>query len=344
MYKKKSSSALINILLAVIFIIGFYIGGTSVPADRIGLFALSANASMVISEEDGRLLSTNAAIVSNILPVKIDFIKQPEPESTPAPTPFIDYNTQVPVMANKSDGAVRIINDTSYEVNVQQLLSEPVRLREGDINVLILHTHTTEAYTRTADNSYEEADSYRTQNAEQNVIAVGSVIEAVLSENGIGVVHDKTYHDYPSYSGSYRRALDTININTEKYSGITLVLDVHRDAISHENGTYMKTQAEIDGEKCAQAMLVVGSDYSGLEHEGWRDNLTFALKLQKIMCERYPGLARDVHLREERFNGNAREGAMIIEVGSNGNTLEEAKKCAYYVAQCVVDLIKECQG
>lgn len=330
-------NTVVNILLAIPFIFGFYFGSSISFHKDNPLFDLSANAAMTPSSTESDSLSKLSSILSGTLRLDLEEQVPVEQESTPSPTP--DYTTNAPVLASNSGEKVSIKNDTPYEVNVDELLSEPLVKHSDKIKVLILHTHTSEAYTPSENYPYDMTDSYRTNSEERNVVAVGNVIENVLKESGIEVIHDKTSHDYPSYRGSYRRALETIDRNLAENPEITLVLDVHRDAITDESGNYLKTQAIIDGVTCSQAMLVVGTDYGGLEHPNWRENLKYALHIQKIMCEKYPSLARDIHLREERFNGHAREGAMIIEVGSNGNTLDEALKCAEYVGQCIAQMI-----
>ena len=102
-----------------------------------------------------------------------------------------------------------------------------------------------------------------------------------------------------------------------------MVIDMHRDALG-ANGTVYKTMAEEDGVCASQVMLLVGSDASGLNHPGWRSNLALALYLQQAVGSRHPTLMRPVTLVKERYNQHLTPGSMIIEVGSSGNTLQEA--------------------
>ncbi|MBQ7717791.1 MAG: stage II sporulation protein P [Clostridia bacterium] len=332
-------NTIINIVLAIFFIFGFYFGSTVSFNRDNPVFDFSANAAMIPESDKKDSLYKLSSILSGTLRLDLDNSEKDETESAPSPTP--DYPKNTPVLASNAGEKLNIKNDTPYDVNIDELLAEPLLKHSDKIKVLILHTHTSEAYTPSENYPYDMTDSYRTRLEDRNVVAVGNVIENILGDNGIEVIHDKTSHDYPSYTGSYRRALETIEKNLAANPDISLVLDIHRDAIADENGNYLKTQAVIDGNTCAQAMLVVGTDYGGLEHPNWRENLKYALHIQKIMCKKYPSLARDIHLREERFNGHAREGELIIEVGSNGNTLDEAIKCAEYVANCIVQMINE---
>ena len=324
----------LNIIFSLIFIFSFFIGTVvKLPKTRGVIAVFSANA----------IMHTNAPKkeksvfdkVASVLPIK-------KAENTVHPVKKqSNYITDIPVLSRDEGGGIGIRNDTGENIDVSALLKEELSVKKGEIQVLILHTHTSEAYTKTADTEYEESDAYRTQDNSKNIVAVGEVMADTLRQNGIGVIHDKTYHDYPAYAGAYKRALDTIAKNTAENQGITLVIDVHRDALQNQSGEYMKTMAEINGEKCAQALIVIGTDKGGLEHKNWRENLKWGLHLQKTMNEKYPGLSRNLHLCNERYNGHTSDGAMIIEIGSNGNTLHEAKRTAKLVGECISSLLNE---
>lgn len=330
MHKKTFKIPMLEILFSILFILGFFIGTTALPDRKDFIINLSANAIMDVDVVDDEKTNKYLKTIALVLPVIGDNYpeKSPEPEN--------NYNTSVPILASDGDEKIRIRNDTAYEINIEEVLSQPYEQKKN-AKVLIFHTHTSEAYTKTEKTDYVETDPYRTRENDKNIISVGREIAKVLEENGIEVIHDQTYHDYPSYSGSYKRALETIKKHTDN-NDIGLVLDIHRDAIADESGEYMKTMAKINGEEMAQALLVIGTDGGGLENPVWRDNLKTGLHLQKIMKEKYPELARDVHLCNERYNGHA--GSIIIEIGSNGNTLPEAQKSAHLVGECIVALLK----
>ena len=107
------------------------------------------------------------------------------------------------------------------------------------------------------------------------------------------------------------------------YPSIKLVLDIHRDALGADGVVY-KTMAEEDGVVSSQIMLLVGTDESGLEHPNWRQNLAAALYLQNAVHAQNPTLMRPISLVRERYNQHLSPGFIIMEVGSNGNTLQEA--------------------
>ncbi len=255
----------------------------------------------------------------------------PQPSAVPED---MTYDTFAADPATKG-GALQIKNSTSYTFDADALLAAPFPLREGQPKVLIVHTHTSEAYAQSEGYTYIPSDSYRTEDPEYNICRVGKALAESLEAGGITALHDTTSHDYPSYSGCYGRSLETIEKNLALCPTIDVVIDLHRDAISAPDGGYLKTAAEIDGKTAAQVLVVVGTDAGGLTHPNWQKNLSLGLKVQKTLCDMYPGLSRPLHLRTERFNGHATEGALLIEIGSNGNTMEEALFSAELVGKAL---------
>lgn len=286
------------------------------------------------------LLSSDLRRVSSVLPLsrtRPDSASSQLPQASASPEPgHISITTASANLYTPSNG-IYVQNDTDYYFDIESLIAKPLNLQNP--SVLIYHTHTSEAYTPSPDYTYTQSDPYRSENPEYNVTHIGEVVASVLKNKGINVIHDKTSHDYPSYSGSYDRSLETIEKNLAENPSIQIVLDIHRDAIADSDGNYLKTYAEINGASCAQALIVVGTDRGGLTHPDWQENLSLGLRLQSVMLSKYPGLARPLHLREERFNGHSSHGALLIEIGSNGNTMEEAIKCAEYVAESIASLL-----
>lgn len=271
------------------------------------------------------------------LPLSESTLSSPEVESPSAPEamPHKAFAAEPSMVAN----TLQIKNSTAYPINQGAMLSVPLSFSAENPKVLILHTHTSEAYAVSPNYTYVPSDPYRTEDPSYNICRVGDMLKKTLEENGIGVIHDTKSHDYPSYSGSYNRSLETIEKNLAQYPSIEIVLDIHRDALADEDGSYMKTQATIDGATTAQALIIVGTDAGGLPHPDWSKNLALGLRLQKTMCDMYPTLCRPLHLRTERFNGHASPGTLLIEIGSCGNTMEEALRCASYVGNALSKMI-----
>ena len=189
--------------------------------------------------------------------------------------------------------------------------------------VLIIHTHATESYTMPAGAEYEASDSFRTTDTRCNMVRIGDEMAQVMSEAGLGVVHDRTLHDYPSYSGSYDRSLKAIEDYLQRYPTISFVLDVHRDAVQDANGNQFKLLCGED-KNAAQLEFVIGSDGGGRSHERWRENLKLACAVQETLYRDYPTLMRPITVRNSRYNQHKTDGSLLVEVGTAGNSLEEA--------------------
>lgn len=249
----------------------------------------------------------------------------PAPSEDPAASAAPVMTAEFPSKAEINAGAgLQLNNATSYSVDLNQLCAEELDFsaeQNSSPQVLIVHTHTTECYDGDAMNGETERSTDETK----NVIAVGNVIAETLEQNGIRCVHDKTVHDYPTYQSAYTRTLSTIDYNLKQYPDIKIVLDVHRDAYIYPDGSKLKVTCDTDGVSTAQVMLVLGTDSLGLSHPSWRKNLSLAAKLQSAANIMYPGMMRPINLRRERFNMHMTTGSMLLEIGSNGNTLDEAK-------------------
>ena len=242
-----------------------------------------------------------------------------------------------PFTAEEAD-AVALGGNCSYAVDKQALLLSPLPFSAtGSPQVLIVHTHSSEAYTPTEAYSYEPSAAFRTLDPARSVIAVGDALEAELTARGIGVLHDRSCHDYPDYNGSYADAKRSIEALLAQNPSIVLVLDLHRDALEEP----VREVVTVGGADCARLMLVVGTDEGGLYHPFWQDNLSVALKLQVLLERHTPGLCRAMQLRRERFNGQTSPGAFIVEVGSTGNTLEEAVASMPYLADAIAELLRQ---
>ncbi len=229
------------------------------------------------------------------------------------------------VISTTFQSRLSIRNDSSVSLNMEALTAEGPRLTidaEGP-QVLIVHTHGSEAYTQSGADTYVESDPYRTEDKSQNIIKVGDVLAEALEAEGLSVIHDREIYDYPSYTGSYSRSGKAVEQYLAKYPSIAVVIDLHRDALGSGDTVY-KTMAQTPLGDCAQVMLLVGTGENGLYHPDWEENLKLALCLQKSMEETYPSLARPLSVKSERYNQHLSTGAIIVEVGSTGNTLSEA--------------------
>lgn len=217
-------------------------------------------------------------------------------------------------------------NTDHHTVNIaEELNKQPdVHIKaNGSPQVLIYHTHTTEAYMSKILQVFYSSFPTRSRDHTQSVVAVGNAIEAELQAAGIGVIHDTTLHDYPSYNGSYYRSEATMKKILAKNPGIQVTLDIHRDAMG--GNVRVKPTVTVNGKKAAQLMIVSGCDDDGTQQfPNWEYNLRFALRLQKSTADLYPGLARPIDFCNAQYNENRTKGSLLVEVGTEVNTVEEA--------------------
>lgn len=265
----------------------------------------------------------------------LDDITAP-PVTTAAPSDIVG-RTLVPTSPDGYDvaGGLYLYNRTSLDVDLASAASAsvPITLPDEGPQILIVHTHATEAYTPDGTDVYTPSDNNtRTLDNNYNMVRVGDEMEKVFTEMGLGVIHDTTLHDYPQYNGAYDRSAKTVAAYLEQYPTIRVVLDVHRDALIGEDGTVYKAVTTVDGTSTAQVMLVLGSSEGG-EHPNWMENLTLACKIQNGLNTLYPTLARPMTLRSSRYNQQLCPGSLLVEVGTHGNTLQEALAAARLFAR-----------
>lgn len=242
------------------------------------------------------------------------------------------------VFAAEDAALVEVNSVCGYDTDLTAWLQQPLAwdLTQEAPTVLILHTHGTESYTKTEE--YQESSSYRTLDTDYNVVSIGTELEKILRSGGINVIHDTTMYDSPSYSSSYSNARKSIRTYLEEYPSIRLVLDIHRDSVEGSDGEQVRFTTQKDGQTTAQLMMVVGTDANGLNHPNWSENMSLAVKLHAQLEKNCPGICRPISFRSQRFNQDLSTGAMLIEVGSAGNTRAEALLAAQILGQAIIEL------
>lgn len=270
-----------------------------------------------------------------------------EPRTTTAPSDIV-ARTLIPTSPAGYDvaGGLYLYNRTGEQVDLAAAAAAPLTLSlpaEGP-QILIVHSHATEAYTPDGADLYTPAGGVaRTLEEEDNVLRVGDEMERVFTELGLSVVHDRTLHDYPQYNGAYTRSARTVEEYLERYPSIKIVLDVHRDALAGEDGTVYKAVTRIDGVDTAQVMLVIGHGQNG-SNPHWMENLSLACRLQTSMNTLYPTLARPMTFRASSYNQELSPGALLVEVGTHGNTLQEALSAARLFARSAGQVLLGLKG
>lgn len=212
-------------------------------------------------------------------------------------------------------------------------------LTDGAPQVLIVHTHGSEAYTMPPGEEYTPSSESRTTDTNYNVVRIGDEIASVLAEYGISTIHDRSLYDYPNYTGAYDRSLASIERYLADYPSITFVLDIHRDAIYDGDGIPYKVISSTAEGSAAQLSLVIGTNGSGLTHDSWLENLKLAAAVQNTILTRHPTLMRPIVVRNSRYNQHCTTGSLLVEVGAAGNSLDEALLAARLFAQGLAETI-----
>lgn len=230
---------------------------------------------------------------------------------------------------------VQIKNESKCTITDEMLASSSESINKE--NILIYHTHTCESYTSSEKYQYTATGNFRTTDLNFSVAKVGSVLEEQLKVYKYNVVHDSTYHDYPTYTGSYDRSLTTVQNILKANENYDVIFDIHRDAIADSS---YAPKVKIGDEYAAQLMFVIGTNGSGLDHDNWIENLKFAINVQKKADEMYPGLFKPIVVRNSRYNQHTGKASSIIEVGATGNTLDEANNSMKYLAKILSEVLR----
>lgn len=249
-----------------------------------------------------------------------------------SPTSGIVFgNGRIKNNSDLSNATVSDILKTKSDIKVELNSDKP--------QVLIIHTHTTECY-HTYDTGYYMADTAtRTKDETKNMVRVGQEIAKVLNAAGINTVQDTQIHDL-SYNEAYSKSRASAKEYLKKYPSIKIVLDVHRDSITYDDGTRAKPTVTINGQKAAQMMIIVGCDGKKTPIPNYRQNLRFGAALNSAIEQKYPGLMRSLLFRYSFYNQDLTTGSILVEMGSVANTLSEAVYSGKLLGSAMADYLK----
>lgn len=256
---------------------------------------------------------------------RIPYIEKEKQPSTAPPT----VCPTVPVDSSLVD----IDNRCGAVFGEQELFQMPLSFRiTEEPCILIVHSHGSEAY--------REKEGYRSSDPEENVVRVGREVAELLNAAGISTLHDTTLHDETrGYDSAYQESAKAIADYLEEYPNIQMVIDIHRDAVEDAAGRQKAMTTLIEGQPVAKLLLVMGTDLSGQTHPNWQRNLSFAMKLQSVLRQEHKELLRQTSLRASRYNQHLSPFSILLEVGSAGNSGEEALRAARYFAEALTDLL-----
>lgn len=242
-------------------------------------------------------------------------------------------------------GSVRIRNTNKTKPNFEEILNSKIDLsvNKDEPSVLIFHTHTTESYQILDRDFYACGFIPRSNDSAKNMVRVGNEICAEIEKGGFKVIHDTEIHDRV-YGEAYENSRNSVQQYLKKYPSIKVILDIHRDAVTDEKGTKTKPVADIDGKKVAQIMIISGcqEDGNGIENfPDWKENLVFACALQKTLEEKYPTITRPLFFCGRKYNMNLSHTSLLIEIGSEANTLEQACLSGKYLGASVCEILEQ---
>ncbi len=249
-------------------------------------------------------------------------------------------------LSARANGFSILQNETAYRLDIEEIKNKPsitVSNSNGPL-VLILHTHASEAYLAPQVSYLTGNIGREIYSNEQNrsVISVGEALCQVLNQNGISAVHCSDQHGKNgTLQNSYQGAADCIEKYLKIYPTIQYVIDLHRDGILSGNGELIRTVTSHKEESYGQIMAVVGTDGNGTEHPNWQTNLSLALRLSEGLENCVGNICRPISLRNASYNQELAPNALLLEIGSAGNTQEEAIRSAKLVGMVLSDLIKE---
>lgn len=247
--------------------------------------------------------------------------------------------------ATDSFGNILVRNASDKAIDIESTLSQKPDLKidssSDKPSILIFHTHTTESYQMLERDFYAVGFTARSEDNKQNMVRIGDEIVAQLKSSGFNVLHDTNIYD-KTYNGAYDRSGKAIDEYLKKYPSIQVILDIHRDAIQDSNGTKTKPAAVINGKKAAQIMIISGCEGDGVTgFPDWQYNLRFALKLQQKCAESYPQLMRPLLFDNRRYNMYKSHCSLLIEIGSDSNTLDEAAYSARLLGVSLARMLKD---
>lgn len=316
----------------------------SILSDSLPTFSSLSFQIQLLQAHEGRGDISPPLLLPEILPETPSVPSAPTEELPPGALPIKNITISPQISEGyQTVGNVYINNQTTYDVNIEELLAAPLPFtyQKGKIQVLVVHTHGTESFTPEGKTFYTEEDTNRSLDEEENILKIGTEITKRLTAAGIGVIHNTTIHDSPSFNGSYSNAEKTIVQELKDHPSICIVLDIHRDAMITAEGVKYRPIIHGDDKDFAQVMLVMGTDEGGLTHKNWRKNLSFAVKVQKGLNDLIPDLARPLYLKKERFNEHTTTGSMLIEMGASGNYQSDVLNTVEPLCEVLINTIKK---
>lgn len=277
-------------------------------------------------------------------------IESSYPESSTKDDNLKEEKDKEDKIANKEEDYIKVhigeeniptLNSNSNnKENVSVASSEyknDIRLTKENPTMLIYHSHAGETYSDSPEGNYHSQN-----NREKSVLEVGTLLTEQLSKKGWAIAHSTKYHDYPDFTKSYASSLETVKSMLNTHKSINIAIDLHRD------GRDLNTEADIKkehermtttykGEKVAKFFFVVGMKNTNVD-----EVQELAEDITKFAQSKYPELVLPIVKKQYgKFNQYMAKNHMLIEIGSNGTSSDEAKASVKYVAEILDEYFKQ---
>ncbi len=208
--------------------------------------------------------------------------------------------------------------------------------------IAIYHTHTSETYID--DPREQDNNGHVLPGNIGNIARAGAELAKVLAEKyHFKVIHTTKIHD-KDYTRAYYNSRQTVKELIKEYPDLDMLLDVHRDGVAVQGKEAYTTV--LNGQKMARVMIVVTNGtfkFANLDlqdyHQQWQKNLNFARQLGARLEEMYPGLLKEIEIRDTTYNQDLHPGALLLEIGDYKNTTDEAIRSARLVADVIASLL-----
>lgn len=194
----------------------------------------------------------------------------------------------------------------------------------------IYHTHTSESFVPTSGVTHQRGGKTG------DIVNVGQEMAKRLEGLGIKTEHSANIHDYPSFMKAYSPAEETAKKMLAENPSIQMIFDIHRDADKRENSL-----VTVNGMTAARITIVVATGQQELVQPHWQQNHAFAKLIDAKLNQHYPGVSRGIQLVDWRYNQHLHPRALLVEVGCQENTEEEAKASIDMLADVVAEIIAE---
>ena len=248
----------------------------------------------------------------------------------------VDLSVTDPTLIKNSTGFtpdMTAIAAAAQNRPAEQITDEPL--------VLIVHTHATECYAPRGAVGYDFTRTLtRTSDVTENVVAVGETLCEALCARGIPTLHDTTLHDRESYLHAYEYSAQTVEEILADHPSVRYVFDLHRDSMIADDYTKFRPVTLYQNSPCAQIMMLVGTTAKGAPDYPWQENLTLAVAISAKLCRDAPGVPRATELAGASYNQQLARYGLLLEIGSCGNSLDEAKTAARAFAAALAGVLK----